>query len=161
MKTRRAVVAVACVLGALGVVAGGFIAYAGGPPDNAKYVGSNKCMACHAAQHKTWQRTKHAKAFALLQGDEVKNADCVKCHVTGFGKPGGFTSVEATPALENVGCEVCHGPGNAHMEAALNAPESGTWDKKIIKTPQSCTQCHNPHIDQKEVAEKYRAEHKK
>jgi hypothetical protein len=161
MTRKTAAVAAACILGALGIVAGGFIARAGGPPAGAKYVGSNKCASCHADQVKTWQKTKHAKAWSSLQGDEVKNPDCVKCHVTGYGKPGGFTSQEATPALRNVGCEVCHGPGSAHIDAALDIPDSGQWDKKNIKTPTNCVQCHNTHIDQKEAAEKYRAEHKK
>jgi hypothetical protein len=157
---KKKVVMVACILGALGVVAGGFLAYAGGPPADAKYAGGNKCAACHQAQHKTWQKEGHAKAFAQLQGDEAKAPECVKCHVTGYGK-GGFTSADATPTLENVGCEACHGPGSAHMAAALNAPDKGDWDKKINKTPATCTECHNPHIDRKEQAEKYRAEHKK
>jgi hypothetical protein len=161
MTRKTAVLAIACILGALGIVAGGFIAYAGGPPADAKYVGGNKCQACHATQHRTWQKEKHAKAFASLLPDEVKNPECVKCHVTGYGKPGGFTSEEATPALKNVGCEACHGPGSAHIEAAKNAPETGDWDKKNINTPTNCVQCHNPHIDRKAQAEAARAAAKK
>jgi hypothetical protein len=154
---KKKVVMVACVLGALGIVAGGFLAYAGGPPADAKYAGSNKCKACHAPQTQSWMKEKHSSAFAALKGDEAKNPECVKCHVTGFGKPGGFTSVEATPAMENVGCEDCHGPCSAHIEAALNAPDKGDWDKKNIKAPQNCVQCHNPHVSRKEMAEKARA----
>ena len=113
-------------------------------------------------QYKSWQKTKHATVFAQLQGDEVKKADCIKCHTTGYGQPGGFTSVELTPNLENVQCEACHGQGSAHIEAAKSAPESGDWDKKINKVPQNvCVDCHNPHINRKEMAEKSRAEQRK
>lgn len=164
MRKKRVVVSV-CALCLVGVFAWAVIAYAGsapagGPPADAKYVGGNKCMACHSEQHKTWQKEKHAKAFESLQADEVKNPDCVKCHVTGYGKPGGFTSAEDTPALKNVGCEACHGPGSAHIEAAKNAPDDKPWEKKNIKTPTNCAQCHNPHIDRKAQAEEYRAKKK-
>ena len=160
--TKRRVMTLVGSVGLLGVVAVAMIAYAGGPPADAKYVGSNKCMACHKKDHDSWLKTKHSKAFELLQGNEVKEAECVKCHVTGYGKPGGFTDVEKTPALKNVGCEACHGPGSEHTKAALDAPEKGDWDKKINKVPQNvCINCHNPHIDRKAQAEKWRAEHKK
>ena len=55
---------------ALGV--GCVIAYAGGPPADAKYVGSAKCRACHFKDYGAWRKTKHAKVFAQLQGDERK-----------------------------------------------------------------------------------------
>jgi len=161
MKRNRVLVA-ACSLGVLGAIAGSVLLYAAGVPKDARYVGANKCMACHMKEYKSWQKTKHATVFAQLQGDEVKKADCVKCHTTAYGQPGGFTSVEQTPNLENVQCEACHGQGSAHIEAAKSAPESGDWDKKINKVPQNvCVDCHNPHINRKELAEKSRAEQKK
>ena len=155
MTGRRMLVA-ASVLVAVGLVVGA-IAQAGGPPADAKYVGADKCKACHAKQHKTWSAEKHSKAFDALQGDEAKNPKCVKCHVTGFGLPGGFTDAEKTANMKNVQCEACHGPGSAHVEAAKAAPETGEWDKKNNKIPQNvCVNCHNPHVNQKEEAEKSR-----
>jgi len=71
-----------------------------------------------------------------LAADELK--ECFHCHVTGYGKPGGFVSFEKTPDMANAGCEVCHGPGSAHVEAG------GT--KSLIKrklTVQDCEVCHN------------------
>ena len=148
-------VASACILG------GALLVSAGGPPADAKYVGANKCMACHMQLHKAWKETKHAKVYEQLQGDEVKNPECIKCHSTGYGKPSGFTDIEKTPNLKGVTCEACHGPASAHIEAALNKPDTGDWDTKINKVPQNvCINCHNPHIDRKALAEKARAEKK-
>lgn len=140
------------------VVVGTLIARAGPPPDDAKYVGTNKCRMCHMKQHKTWNATKHAKNFEVLQGDERSNPDCLSCHTTGYGRPGGFVSEDTTPNLTSVGCESCHGPGSAHVEAAKAAGDSKDWDKKNNKIPQNaCVQCHNPHVNQKERVAKMRA----
>jgi hypothetical protein len=141
------------------VLAGSLVvAMAGGPPDDAKYVGPAKCKACHIALHKTWAESKHAKNFSVLQGAEKTNPECVKCHTTGYGKASGFTSEAATPNLENTTCEACHGPASAHVAAALDAPDKGDWDKKINKNPgAACVGCHNPHVDRKAMAESARA----
>jgi len=99
------------------------------------------------AEHKTWKKTKHANNFEVLQGAEREEPQCVKCHVTGFGKPGGFVSEQETPGLKNVGCEACHGPGSEHIEAAKKAGSAKGWDTKIDKVPQNtCVECHNPHV---------------
>jgi len=138
-------------------VAGTLVAFAAGPPDDAKYIGTSKCRMCHMKEHKTWKKTKHASNFDGLQGDEQKNPDCLKCHTTGYGKPGGFVSLEETPKMTNTGCEACHGPGSAHAAAAKDAPDEGDWDKKINNVPQNtCVACHNPHVNQKERVEKLR-----
>lgn len=142
-------------------VSGGVVTYAVGVPADAKYVGSKKCRSCHLKEHKTWRATKHYKTFEQLEGPEKKDADCLRCHTTGYGKPGGFVSEEETPDLVGTGCESCHGPGSAHAEAAKDAPEEGPWEKKINKMPQNtCVGCHNPHVSQKERVEKLRAERK-
>lgn len=141
----------------LGVVCGRMVANAGGPPADSQYVGASKCKACHFKAFNRWRKTKHAKVFEQLQGAERTNPDCLRCHTTGYGKPGGYVSEEATPRLKSVGCEACHGLGSAHVDAARNAPEDGQWDKKIDKVPQNaCISCHNPHISQKERAMKMR-----
>ena len=147
------------VVGGLAIIAtviltGMLVASAGEPPKEAQYVGVKKCRLCHLKEHKSWKKTKHASNFEVLIGAERSNPDCVRCHTTGFGKPGGFVSEEKTPGMENVSCESCHGPGSEHVKAAKSAPDSGAWEKKINKTPQNaCVQCHNPHVDQKAKAE--------
>ena len=132
------------------------VAYAA-TPEGSKYVGSSKCKLCHIKQHKTWKETKHARSFEALQGAEQEDPDCLKCHTTGYGEPGGFVSLEETPKLTDTGCEACHGPGSAHAAAAKEAPDEGQWEKKINKIPQNtCIECHNPHVNQKARVEKLR-----
>jgi hypothetical protein len=41
--------------------------------------------------------------------DYTADAECLSCHTTGYGQPGGFVSVAETPKLVGVQCEVCHG----------------------------------------------------
>ena len=141
---------------ALLVFVGGLIAVAG-VPDEAEYVGSKKCKLCHLKETKTWKATKHANNFEVLEGEERSNPDCVKCHTTGYGKPGGFVSEEDTPNLTSTGCEACHGAGSEHAAAAKKAGSSKDWDKMIDKTPKNaCISCHNPHVRQGERAKKLR-----
>jgi len=143
-----------------GVVASAFLVLASEPPAGATYLGAETCKACHFKDFKTWQAHKHSKNFEVLQGAERQNSECLKCHATGYGKPGGFVRVEKTPNLTSTGCEACHGPGSAHVEAAKNAPDTGAWDTKINKVPaNACVTCHNPHINQKERVAKLREGH--
>lgn len=144
---------VGAVAMAVALLVTGGPASAGGTPDSAKYVGHTQCRACHFRQYRSWSKTRHAEVWDQLKGDERKEPGCVKCHTTGYGEPGGFVSAEETPGLKDVGCEACHGPGSAHVEAAKKAPASGEWDVKIDKVPRNaCVQCHNPHLDQPEAA---------
>ncbi len=96
--------------------------------DSPKYVGAKKCKACHIKQYKAWKKTTMATSFKNLKPginaeakkkagldpnkDYTADADCLKCHTTGYGKPGGFKSIAETPKLANVQCEACHGPGS-------------------------------------------------
>ncbi|MHC4473678.1 MAG: cytochrome c family protein [Planctomycetota bacterium] len=122
----------------------------------AKYVGTGKCRTCHKDEHKAWLEMKHSKAWESLTpeqrvgGKDEKGRACVECHVTGFGKEGGFVSEEKTPKLTNVGCESCHGPGSLHFQLMFENIGEDTLpeDKKIGKSV-GCTDCHNPHISYK------------
>jgi hypothetical protein len=135
--------------------------------DEHAFVGSTKCKVCHIKEWKSWSETKMAKAFELLKPgqqadkklaakldpnkDYTKDTTCLPCHVTGYGKKGGFTSIEATPDLAGVGCEVCHGAAEAYLKkehmslqnkeykkAALVAV--GLTDKVMV---EQCKDCHN------------------
>jgi nitrate/TMAO reductase-like tetraheme cytochrome c subunit len=125
------------------------------------YVGSKKCKTCHAEEHKTWSKMKHSKAWDSLTAEQIKSGKdeqgrtCVSCHVTGYGKPGGFTSEADTPELKNVGCESCHGAGKKHQKrmtmAMMNDEDAEKIEDKFIsKGLPNCTECHNPHISYKE-----------
>lgn len=69
-----------------------------------------------------------------LTEEEIKW--CYQCHTTGYGKAGGFISVEKTPDLKNAGCEVCHGPGEFHVKT--KSPK----DIKSHLTLRDCETCH-------------------
>lgn len=114
------------------------------PEGEAGYVGSEACASCHASEHDWWTGTPHGRAYAtLVERHKQFNLDCVGCHVTGYGEPGGAT-VTHVESLKNVGCESCHGPGSAHVEN----PEA---ERQFVRTevPEPvCVQCHNPeHSD--------------
>jgi len=108
-------------------------------PTDLAYVGSEACRSCHAKEFETWQGSSHARALASLEAR--KKADdpaCLACHTTAFGLPGGFAegaNAAAEPDLARVGCESCHGPGEAHV--AEGAKRLGT----IISLGDKCDSC--------------------
>ncbi len=106
------------------------------------YVGSSKCAPCHSSVAKSWEKTRHAKAIeSLKKSNQETLPACVKCHVTGYEKEGGFIDYELTPEMAGVQCEVCHGPGSAHI--------SNPTRKTIIKDAGAalCRQCHTEGQD--------------
>ncbi len=150
--------------------------------DQASYVGTNKCKMCHMKQYKSWNTKKHAKAIDSLKpgnASEIKekfgldpakdyttDGSCLECHTVGFGKPGGYAvpdpadkkSVKNAKYTAGIGCETCHGPGDAYVEKhteVMKSKSTYTSDEmhaagmnKIDET--TCTQCHNeksPTVD--------------
>lgn len=114
-----------------------------GAPE-AVYVGSEACASCHDTQYQTFskysKKAHSSKSVQIMASDltEEELRGCYGCHTTGYGKPGGFESFTATPALANAGCEVCHGPGSAHAESG--------GDSSLIKgklTMADCESCHS------------------
>jgi peroxiredoxin len=80
------------------------------------FSGSEVCGVCHESEHDTWLITRHAVAFdTLVRHGADTDAECVSCHVVGFGAEGGFDMATRAAALENVGCESCHGRGGPHL----------------------------------------------
>ncbi|MEN8161767.1 MAG: multiheme c-type cytochrome, partial [Myxococcota bacterium] len=79
----------------------------------------------------------HAHALASLAKDgKTGDADCLRCHTTGFGRPGGYTlDAGEQKTLAAVGCEACHGPGGDHV--GENARRQGT----IVKLSDKCGSC--------------------
>lgn len=139
----------------------------------ADYVGVKVCTKCHDAQGESWAGTAHAKTFEVLKpgvrGDEKKRAkldpakdytkdkDCVGCHSTGFGQPGGYALGEdpgGPQRLGAVGCEACHGPGSgfrdlhSKAEKKLKQTSEATPRKTLVATGQNfdyekaCASCH-------------------
>jgi hypothetical protein len=140
-----------------GTVASSFVTDDVVGQEKAKYMSSQKCKSCHKDQYAAWEEMKHSHAWATLKPDQIASGKdeqgraCIQCHSTGYGQ-GGFTSVDATPKLVNVGCEACHGPASNHVKTMLDAMmnETEVTDKHISKSAD-CTHCHNPHINYKKL----------
>jgi len=118
--------------------------------EDAAYVGVRTCTKCHDVQGESWETTAHAKAFESLKPnakseaktkakldpakDYTTDKDCVGCHSTGFGKPGGY-EIGMAPggqkALGSVGCESCHGAGGGYRD------EHGSAEKLLKKASQT------------------------
>ena len=110
--------------------------------ESANYVGNEKCSLCHSDIHKSWHDTRHAKAIdSLKKSGQEGLAACVKCHVTGYEKDGGFLDYELTPEMAGVQCEACHGPGGKHI--------SNPMGEKPVRTPGEalCRECHTQKQD--------------
>ena len=99
------------------------------------YSGNEVCGVCHEVEAETWKFTTHASAFdTLVKHGADTNEECIGCHVVGYGEKGGFVDVIDTPALEDVGCESCHGRGGPHL-----SPDFVTADNY----EPVCVTCHN------------------
>jgi len=85
-------------------------------PAGTTYLGVSKCRECHEPYVKSWEKTKHAAAFASLENaGKALDPECIACHAVGFGEKGGFRSRASTPELANVQCEECHGLDPEHV----------------------------------------------
>ncbi len=107
------------------------------------YVGSESCQECHEDQYESYSAySKKAHSYesvkVMRKGlTEAEYLECLQCHATGFGQPGGFTSEDQTPHMRNLGCESCHGPGSDHVD-------SGDPDDIVGElSPADCERCHN------------------
>lgn len=123
-------------------------------PATSAIVGSQACQRCHEREYDVWSRSAHARSAQSLKAKgKDDEAGCVRCHVTGFGRPGGFPEDErARPGqdLARVGCESCHGPGAAHVKAEGKSPAGivGLADKcESCVILQICGSCHDDAND--------------
>ena len=151
------------------------------------YVGITECKKCHIKEYMSWKKTRMAKTFEVLKPgqavetknkfkldpkkDYTKDAGCLSCHTTGYGKPGGYPKAMSDDpkvkkpdkknaakikkqAKENEGttCEGCHGAGSKyvelHEEIATKKRKytlKEMYDAGMYKMDaKACTSCHNP-----------------
>jgi hypothetical protein len=112
----------------------------------AHFVGSAACQSCHTEAFAWWRNHPHGRAYSTLEVRHKQyNLACVGCHVTGYLQPGGstVTHLGTDGALQNVGCENCHGPGSAHV-----ASDGAVAPARRDVPEQVCVGCHNPeHSD--------------
>lgn len=96
------------------------------------------CTTCHLDEFARWSFTDHSKAWqSLVVRQATEDGECLPCHTTGFGQPGGFgaPTPAAVRAFKSVQCEACHGPMKRH-------PDDPSVKGRPI-TPESCTGCHD------------------
>jgi hypothetical protein len=112
------------------------------------YQGDMLCSRCHTEEARSWAISHHSIAYRTLYlRDKATDPECVGCHVTGMGEPGGFEMGDHSSPMSGVGCESCHGPAGPH-------------DGVIDDARASCIECHDaehsvrfetdraiPHID--------------
>ena len=117
----------------------------------ASYVGDSSCLEkCHEVQVTSFKKNKHMKAYIIIKDsksflnkkEQGKEGDCLKCHTTGYGKPGGFVDEETTPEQASVSCEACHGPGSEHIAVDL---KNVSKKKDTIILKPDCGKCHLIH----------------
>jgi len=182
LASKRGTVSLIASIALLAAAAALWSARAVAEPAQAKvnhYIGAQKCKSCHSDkatgdQHGAWTKMKHAKAFEVLASDDAKRIakekgiadaqkadECLKCHVTGHGKPAENFDKAFDPKL-GVQCETCHGPGEKHMKARVAAAgdeeeeedlDAGKKAAKYVKLPademisdpgmKTCLGCHN------------------
>ncbi len=110
---------------------------------NVGYSGEQRCGICHEKEHIQWSLTRHSDAFkSLVRKGKEDDLKCVPCHVTGFGRKGGYSlkiSNKRARYLKGIQCEACHGAGNESC-SAFNK------DKPVKKTAEDwenfCRHCH-------------------
>ena len=158
------------LIGCMGILLVAAFAAAPAVAQDHAYVGTKNCRKCHIKQYKSWQETKMANAFETLKPDVVADrktelgldpakdyttdAECVRCHVTGYGKEGGFTSIDDTPDLANIGCEMCHGPGGTYTQDGHMTLKNKEYKRADLVSvglndpidEKTCTQCHNEDV---------------
>lgn len=110
------------------------------------YATEQTCKTCHADAYAKWEQSRHGHAYSTLKKvNKAFDPECLVCHTTGFNETGGFLSEVDTPELENVQCEVCHGPRREHAQS----PSGGFAQE----ARQACSRCHvrnhSPKFDYK------------
>jgi hypothetical protein len=113
------------------------------PPDY-RIAGSESCAKCHAGEYASWRKTGHSHAWQTLAAKHFEvDPECMQCHTTGYGLPGGFATRGRTPERVSVGCESCHGPSTAHV--------ADFHHRTPFKAADQCISCHDhensPHFD--------------
>ncbi len=113
-------------------------AKAASSPADGQYASSAACVSCHRDRFSAWVLDPHARALdALRLRDQAQNPECIACHTTGFGQPGGFGTPDdaALSRWKGVQCEACHGPLGAHPGDGRPLP---------VPDAATCTGCHDP-----------------
>lgn len=119
--------------------------------EGGRFVGSESCKECHKEAYEIWAKTGHSRALARLEEKEKKRsglAECVICHVTGYGLETGWAPGKGPSELASVGCESCHGVGSNHVERAWKNDDVTGFGRPPGKGQERwrarCMLCHDP-----------------
>jgi hypothetical protein len=132
-------------------------------PSGHTFVGSDACKDCHVTEYDIWEGTHHAHALSSLvypgeRGEIPRHFDpeCISCHVVGwdpqnhFPFTSGYLGLKETPLMHNVGCESCHGPGSAHVDAETLSRDEELLQKlrlgmrlPLAEAERKCMECHD------------------
>lgn len=102
------------------------------------YATGSSCGGCHQDRLASWAFDGHARAIeSLASRDAASNPECIGCHSTGFGRPGGFADLteRGAAAYRDVQCEACHGPMRGHEGR-------GSVHSQPV-TEATCLPCHD------------------
>lgn len=108
------------------------------PPAEPGYATAASCTSCHTTQFARWSFTDHTRAWqSLVERQATANPECLPCHTTGFGQPGGMgeLTTASVRAFKGVQCEACHGPMRGHPD-----------DPRVQSGPvtvERCLVCHD------------------
>ena len=118
------------------------------PIEKFVFAGWQVCAQCHGPQTAFWEKTAHSSAYqTLVEQEQQFNLDCLPCHVTAEYETTRISDNDSVllslpSVLQQVGCEICHGPGKSH--AASQNPS------QISRKPAAsiCLRCHTPERDE-------------
>lgn len=100
--------------------------------------GEKTCADCHEDEYRVWRNSRHARAWQSLAEQPARHdPDCQRCHVTGYGLPGGFETLSRSPDRVNVGCESCHGGSEKHCK------KTETKTSLSGRMKDQCLRCHD------------------
>lgn len=136
-----------------------------------KFVGSEACADCHGEEYEIWENGHdgeggpHKHATASLTDPSERSwvqrhydPECVSCHMTGWNPQGffpyesGYLNHDQDQRLFDNGCENCHGPGSAHVDAEENQENNAPLLEKLRlemrvtldeARKNACAECHD------------------
>lgn len=135
-----------------------------GPQFSASFVGYSNpdtkqtaCGNCHVQKQNSWAKTGHAKAWGDVQATGSASESCSQCHTLN-GKAnigvdtGGYyaAAANAKQSFQDVQCESCHGPGEAHVtvpDSTQPIPYFASLDSTVDGGPVGCGTCHSGSHD--------------
>ena len=108
----------------------------------AEYIGSARCVKCHASAAAVWSKSGHAVAFdSLVRRKADADPKCIGCHTVGFGTTTGYHRDFGREKLVDVGCESCHGPGSLHAQR-----REGNTSIEFTYRPLDAGDCQKCHF---------------